>query len=130
MGGITYGVLGGTLKKITLYTNEKELEQFDSKIPKGSRSEILRKLMNHYTYLKSHGLAEGIILAKPMEGQDSFLVKLLDAYVADNVTFFAGNIIRIPTNDILKHNLELGDTVKLNLNDGKPLEESEEVKTK
>jgi len=106
-------------KKITVYVDEKELEQFDSKIPMDvSRSQLLRKLMDHYTYLKLHNLAEGIIVAKPMEGKDRFLVHLSEPYVLGNQRISAGNIVYISTADILKYNLELGDTVKLYPDDG------------
>lgn len=110
------------MKKITVYVDEKELEVFDSKMPTDtSRSHLLRELMKHCTYLKSHSLAEGVIVAKSKEGQDSFLIHLFSAYLTETQEFSAGNIIRIPTSDILKYNLEIGDTVKLCPDDSKPI---------
>ena len=110
------------MKKITIYVNEEELGKFDSKIPREvSRSELLRGLMNHYTYLRTHNLAEGIIVAKPTEEQDAFLIHLTNPYIMGNEEFAASGIVRIATAEILKHNLELGDTVKLCPSDGAPI---------
>lgn len=97
------------VKKITLYVDEKVLKEFDSKIEEHSRSKVMRYLMNNFIQLRLHGLAEGIIIGK----DNDFLIQISGAYRVDDALIAPSAIIRVSKDEVLKHNLAIGDLVRI-----------------
>jgi len=103
------------LKKISLYVDEKTLEDFDSQLPNRKRSEVIRELMQHFAKMKFQGMADGIIMSKPRPEDDNFIIRLLECFWMQDSQFIVSRsgIIKVPTKEIVKANLGLGDLVKL-----------------